>query len=125
MPKSRLIALVGSTLLFAVTTTALVLAPSHAPYLFLSFAFVFLWSDLMEDTEIPVIFGVLVPIVTPLVLRSLDSNAMKAAVVAEALAVLLLAFVGLRLYRRRLAHAQYQLQVEMTELDQEMRERER
>jgi diguanylate cyclase (GGDEF)-like protein len=125
MPRSRTIALLGSTILFAATSTAVFLAPSHAPYLFFAFTLVFIWSDFMEDTEIPMIFGVLVPVMTLLYIRELDSAQMRVAVGVEGLGVLLFAFVALTLYRKRLAQAQYRLQVEMTELDQEMRERER
>jgi diguanylate cyclase (GGDEF)-like protein len=58
-------------------------------------------------------------------MRELDSSALRAALGVEAAGILAWTFGGLRVYRTRLAQTQYRLQVEMTELDQEMRERER
>ncbi len=40
MPRSRTFALLGSTILFAAVSTAVFLAPSHAPYLFFAFTLV-------------------------------------------------------------------------------------
>ena len=125
MTRKRALTLLGLTGLFGVLTAVLVFQPQLTPYLFASFGFLFIVCDWLEETEIPIVFAFLALFAGLFSARALPDGGLKFAVGVEFASMLVLFYGALSLYRSRLNRERYRVQVEMIELDQQIRERDR